>query len=81
MDTTYGRTIEFVQKIWSDFEDEQFALQPTVEKSALDLYGQDKAIAKEFLNHYTESQALKSLEVANKMIYKIKGEEIFQLKK
>ena len=81
VDTTYGRTIEFVQKIWSDFEDEQFTLQPTIEKSALDLYGQDKAIAKEFLNHYTESQALKSLEVANKMIYKIKGEEIFQLKK
>ncbi|TET69198.1 MAG: DUF3471 domain-containing protein [Candidatus Aminicenantes bacterium] len=72
VDTTYGRTIEFVQKIWSDFEDEQFALQPTVEKSALDLYRQDKAIAKEFLNNYTESQALKSLEVANKMIYKIK---------
>ncbi|GAH46449.1 unnamed protein product, partial [marine sediment metagenome] len=72
VDTTYGKTIEFVQKIWSGFEDEEFALQSTIEKSALDLYKQDKAIAKEFLNHYTESQALKSLEVANKMIYKIK---------
>ncbi|MBE0461302.1 MAG: C69 family dipeptidase [Candidatus Aminicenantes bacterium] len=72
VDTTYGKTIEYVQKIWSDFEDEEFALQPTIEKSALELYKQDKELAKEFLSFYTESQALKSLEVANKVIYKIK---------
>jgi dipeptidase len=71
VDTTYGRTIEYVQKAWSDFEEEQFTLQPTIEKTAYELYQKDKKMAKEYLNLYTESRALKSLEVANKLIAKI----------
>jgi len=38
VDTTFNGTIEYVQKIWNDFEDDEFALQPVIEKNALELY-------------------------------------------
>lgn len=71
VDNTYGRTIDYVQKVWSDFEEEEFSLQTTIEKSALELYEKDKKLAKDFINLYTESRALKSLEVAKRLVEKV----------
>jgi tetratricopeptide (TPR) repeat protein len=62
-----------VQKTWNGFEEREFAMQPVIEESALKLYKKDKSLAKEFLTFYSNSQALKSLEVAKNLINKLKA--------
>jgi tetratricopeptide (TPR) repeat protein len=47
-------------------------MQPVIEESALKLCEKDKSLAKEFLTFYSNSQALKSLEVANNLINRLK---------
>jgi len=72
VDVNYKRTIEMVQKTWKEFEEREFAMQPVIEESALKLYKKDKSLAKEFLTFYSNSQALKSLEVAKNLIDRLK---------
>ncbi len=71
VDVNYKRTIEMVQKTWKGFEERELAMQPVIEESALKLYKKDKSLAKEFLTFYSNSQALKSLEVAKNLINKL----------
>ena len=71
VDVNYKRTIGMVQKTWKEFEEREFAMQPVIEESALKLYKKDKSLAKEFLTFYSNSQALKSLEVAKNLIDKL----------
>ena len=72
VDVNYKRTIGMVQKTLEEFEDREFAMQPVIEESAIKLYKKDKSLAIEFLTFYSNSQALKSLEVAKNLINRLK---------
>jgi dipeptidase len=72
VDSNYNKVINYVKKEWQTFEDRAFALQPAVEKTAVELYKKDKALAAEYLNIYTTAQALKSIEKAKEMLKTIK---------
>jgi dipeptidase len=72
VDVNYKSSIGEVQKTWKEFEEREFAMQPVIEENALKLYKEDKSLAKEFLTFYSNSQALKSLEVAKDLIKKLK---------
>ncbi|KPK95661.1 hypothetical protein AMJ80_04275, partial [bacterium SM23_31] len=74
VDENYGKVIKKVSATWSAFEDLEFALQPTIEETALKLYEKDKSLAKEFLTLYSNSQAMKSLEAAKNLMDEIKSE-------
>lgn len=71
VDNDYDKWIRVVTKEWSKFEEQAFALQPEIEKVALELYKKDKELALEYLNLYTAGQAQKSLEIAKNLIKKI----------
>ena len=68
VDADYQRAIGRVQPKWRAFEEQEFALQPTIEVAALKLYQQDPQLAHEFLNRYSGAQAQKALEAAKEMI-------------
>jgi len=72
VDKNYSRTIEYVRSAWNKFETQAFSLQPAVEETALKLYKKDPFLAGEFLDLYSSGQALKSLEIAKKLINEIK---------
>jgi dipeptidase len=72
VDVNYKKTIGMVQNTWKEFEEREFAMQPVIEESALKLYEKDKSLAEEFLTFYSNAQALKSLEVANNLINRLK---------
>lgn len=72
VDVNFKRTIGMVRKTWNGFEEREFAMQPVIEESALKLYKKDKSLAIEFLTFYSNSQALKSLEVAKNLINRLK---------
>ena len=72
VDDHYSKVIDDVKSEWKKFEDQAFALQPIIEKSALELYNQDKELAHEYLNLYTASQAIKSLNTAKRLLKTIK---------
>lgn len=73
VDADYKKVISKVQETWSNFENLEFKLQPVIEETAFKLYQEDKALTKEFLSLYSGSQALRSLEVAKKLINEIKS--------
>jgi dipeptidase len=54
------RAIEYVAGFWKLFEDEEFAMQETVEKTALDLYKKDKDLARSFLTTYSNGLGLRA---------------------
>lgn len=72
VDDNYSKVINYVQRKWKKFEDQAFALQPVMEKSALELFNKDKDLAREYLNLYTASQAVKSLKTAKSLLKTIK---------
>jgi dipeptidase len=73
-DANYGKVIDYVRDRWQKFEDQAFALQPVIDKSALELYNQDKKLAYEYLTLYTTSQAIKSIKTAKYMLKTIKDQ-------
>jgi len=68
VDSDYHSIIEYVQRQWSGFEDYQFAVQPVIEETALELYDEDRRAARVYLSQYTRARALKSLELARSII-------------
>jgi len=72
VDVDYKRNIKMVQEIWKDFEEIEFNMQPVIEKCALKLYKKDRALAKELLTFYSNSQAYLSLEEAKSLIVTLK---------
>ncbi|MFZ2053882.1 MAG: C69 family dipeptidase [Candidatus Aminicenantales bacterium] len=58
------RAIDYVGELWKSFEDEEFAMQEAVEKTALDLYKKDKALARSFLTTYSNGLGLKAFHQA-----------------
>jgi tetratricopeptide (TPR) repeat protein len=73
VDVNYKKTIGMVRETFEEFEEKELAMQPVIEESALKLYKKDKSLAKEFLTFYSNSQALKSLEVAKDLIKRLKA--------
>jgi dipeptidase len=72
VDLDYAKAIKIVKEVWDPFEKNQFAVQPYVEKVALDLFEKDKALAKQFLTDYTFSRALLALEKAKALNKKLR---------
>ncbi|MBN1165476.1 MAG: C69 family dipeptidase [Candidatus Krumholzibacteriota bacterium] len=68
VDADYGNVIEYVRGRWRDFEDYQFNMQETVEKTAQELYRKDQEAARLYLADYTRSRAQKSLEIARSIL-------------
>jgi dipeptidase len=54
------KAIDYVAGSWKAFEDEEFAMQEAVEKTALDLYKKDTALARSFLNTYSNTLGLRA---------------------
>jgi dipeptidase len=68
VDENYRERIGRVGKVWEDFEAEEYAMQPAVEETALRLFEQDTALAREFLTLYSNALAEKSLGTAKVLI-------------
>jgi hypothetical protein len=64
-------TIDEVLPVWEKWEDKLYAMQPAVEKTALELYEKDKSLAADFLTDYSCSRATEALEMAKNMIPKL----------
>jgi dipeptidase len=70
VDTYYGvkrkvgaaevRAIDYVAGFWKAFEEDEFAMQDAIEKTALDLYKKDKALARSFLTTYSSGLGLRA---------------------
>lgn len=54
------RAIDYVAGFWKEFEDDEFALQDSIEKTGLDLYKKDKALAHSFLTTYSNGLGLRA---------------------
>jgi len=61
------RAIDYVAATWKKFEDESFAIQDSVEKTALDLYKKDKGLARSFLDLYSNALSLRAYDLALKL--------------
>lgn len=61
------RAIDFVAGYWKAFEDEEFATQEAIEKTALRLYEKDKALARSFLTTYCCGLGLNAFEKAREL--------------
>ncbi|MFP3859799.1 MAG: dipeptidase [Bacteroidales bacterium] len=64
----YPDNIEKAREAWDPFEKEQFALQPHIEKVALELLKEDEELARKFLTQYSNSRAMKALEEAKELV-------------
>jgi dipeptidase len=54
------RAIDYVAGFWKDFEDGEFAMQPAVEKTALELYQKEKSLARSFLDTHSNALGLRA---------------------
>jgi len=54
------RAIDYVVGFWKKFEDDEFAIQSAVEKTALELYEKDKSLARFFLDAYSNALGLRA---------------------
>jgi len=54
--------------VWDAMEAEELALQPEIEKTALELFGRDRELALEYLTLYSNALAVRSLETARRLI-------------
>ena len=64
----YGDLFGLVQKTWRSFEENEFALQDSIEKTALELFRLNPSLAKDFLTTYSNAQALKAYHRAQETI-------------
>lgn len=62
-----ARSIDFVAAFWQKVETEAFAMQPAVEKTALELMATDKALARSFLTKYYQMLAWRSFQDAQEL--------------
>ena len=54
------KAIDQVAGYWRDFEDDEFAIQEAVEKTALELYQKQTSLARSFLNSYSNALGLRA---------------------
>jgi len=69
----FSDAIEDVRPVWQAFQDENFALQETIEKTALELYKKDKSLARSFLTTYSNCLGMKAFDMAKDMANKLRG--------
>ena len=72
VDLDYRNNIEKVKPVWREFENDEFAVQEAVEKTAAAIYAADKAVAERFLTDYCSGRALRAMEKARRLIGEIK---------
>jgi dipeptidase len=70
VEADFSPTISKVLSTWQQFEAKLLALQPIIEKTALELYQKDKTLASDFLTLYCGGLALQSLHQAEELIRK-----------
>ena len=68
IDLNYSENISYARELWNPFEQDQFDLQPAVERVALGLIESDRELAVKFLTGYTGFRANKALETAREMV-------------
>jgi dipeptidase len=54
------RAIDYVAGHWKNFEDDEFAMQGAVEKTALELYQKDKSLARTYLTAHSNAFGLRA---------------------
>jgi len=64
----YGALIDEVKNVWKAFESEAAAQQESVEKTALELFQKDAALARSFLTTYSNALAIRAYEAAETMV-------------
>jgi dipeptidase len=67
LESRLARLTGKILPVWHDFEKRLFAMQESIEKTALDLYHRDRRLAKDFLTLYSNGLSLKALEMAKKL--------------
>lgn len=67
----YRNTIDEVLPVWEAWEDKLFKIQPTIEKTALELYEKDPELAVDFLTSYSNAKGTEAHEMAKAMIHKL----------
>jgi dipeptidase len=66
--------VKDVMPVWKKFEDMEFAIAESIEKTALDLYENSKKDAAiQYLNEYSNTQGLKASEMALDLANKLRG--------
>jgi dipeptidase len=81
VNTHYGDLKEEVRNTWKAFEEREFEIQESVEKTALELFQKDKSIARTFLSSYSNAQALKAYNMAQEMINELQTKLVDLLKR
>jgi dipeptidase len=72
-DLKYSYMIEDIKAVRDPLEEEFFAVQPAIEKTALDLYEQDPEIARNFLTTYSNSCATRVVDAYWKLASQLVG--------
>ncbi len=69
----YYKTIDTIQKTWKSHEEEAFALQSTIEQSALKLYKTNPQLAIRYLEEYSNGRARYAIQTAKMLTTKLKS--------
>ncbi len=69
----YFETIRMIQKAWKQQEQQAFAWQPAIEKSALSLYKSQPEKAIKFLQAYSHARAMQALSTSKNLLVKVKS--------
>jgi len=72
-DLKFSYMIEDIKAVRDPFEAEFFAVQPTIEKTAIELYKQDPILAQQFLTTYTNSCAIRVTDAYWKLASQLVG--------
>jgi dipeptidase len=67
----YTATKDEVIPVWRKWQEELYALQPSIEKTALDLFQKNPSMAEEYVTSYSNMKATEALEIAISMITKL----------
>ena len=70
---SYFKTIGMIQATWKQQEQQAFAWQPAVEKSALALYKTHPERAIRFLQEYSNARAMQALRISKDLLAKVKS--------
>ncbi len=69
----YYQTVGMIKKTWKAQEQQAFAWQPAIEKSALELYKNNPQKAGLFLQQYSNARAMEALHTAKQLLVKVKS--------
>jgi dipeptidase len=67
----YTATKDEVIPVWRKWEEELYALQPLIEKTASDLFQKNPSKAEEYITSYSNMKATEALEIAKSVINKL----------